>query len=95
LAKAALADEGKVQATKDGPGGGNIWRNDGKEVFYARSEPGSEEVELKSVEVTPGPAVQVSEPKLLFKLRDVAGGNTKFISPDGQRFVFAIRQPAR
>jgi hypothetical protein len=39
--------------------------------------------------------VQVREPKLLFKLRDAAGGNTKFISPDGQRFVFAIRQPAR
>ena len=95
LAKAALIDQGKVQATKDGPGGGNIWRNDGKEVFYARSEPGSEEFEIKAVEITPGPAVQVSEPKVLFKLRDVAGGNTRFVSPDGQRFVFAIRQAAR
>jgi Tol biopolymer transport system component len=94
-ATAALAEEGKVQATKDGPGGGNIWRSDGKEVFYLRSEPGSEELELKSFEVTPGAAVRVSEPKLLFKLREAAGGNTKFISPDGQRFVFPIRQPAR
>src|SRR6185295_16813107 len=93
-ATAALA-EGKVQATKDGPGGGNIWRNDGKEVFYLRSEPGSEEVEVKSVEIAPGPSLQVSEPKLLFKLEEAAGGSTKFISPDGQRFVFAIRQPAR
>jgi Tol biopolymer transport system component len=95
LAKAALADEGTVQATKDGPSGGNIWRNDGQEVFYIHSEPGSDELEMKSVEVAPGPAFQVSEPKVLFKLRDAAGGNTKFISPDGQRFVLAIRQPAR
>ena len=94
-ASAALAAEGKVQATKDGPGGGNIWRNDGKEVFYVRTEPGSEEIEVKSVELTQGPAVRAGEPKLLFKLRDAVGGNTKFISPDGQRFVFAIRPPAR
>ena len=94
-ASATLAGEGKVQATRDGPGGGNIWRNDGKEVFYVRAEPGSEEIEVKSVEVTQEPAVRAGEPKLLFKLRDAAGGNTKFISPDGQRFVFAIRQPAR
>jgi dipeptidyl aminopeptidase/acylaminoacyl peptidase len=93
-ASAALA-EGKVQATKDGPGGGNIWRSDGKEVFYLRSEPGSEELEVKSVEIAAGTSLQVSEPKLLFKLREAAGGSTKFISPDGQRFVFAIRQPAR
>jgi hypothetical protein len=50
---------------------------------------------VKSIEVIPGPNIQVSEPKLLFKLREAGGGNTKFISPDGQRFVFAIRQPAR
>src|SRR5215471_1600293 len=52
MAKAVLAEGGtgggKVQATKDGPGGGNIWRNDGKELFYARAEPGSNEFELKS-----------------------------------------------
>jgi Tol biopolymer transport system component len=94
-ASAALAEAGKVQATKDGPGGGNIWRNDGKEIFYVRAEPGSDEIEMKSIEVTLAPVVQVRDPKVLFKLKDVGGGNTKFISPDGQRFVFAIRQPAR
>jgi len=94
-ASAALGEIGKVQATKDGPGGGNIWRNDGKEVFYVRAEPGSDEIEMKSIEVTLGSVVQVSDPKVLFKLKNVGGGNTKFISPDGQRFVFAIRQPAR
>jgi protease II len=92
-ATATLAQEGKVQATRDGPNGGNIWRNDGKEVFYLRSEPGSEELEVKSVEVALGPSLQVGEAKLLFKLRDAGGGDTKFISPDGQRFVFTIRQP--
>jgi Tol biopolymer transport system component len=92
---AALADEGKVQATKDGPGGGNVWRGDGREVFYVRSEPGSDELEMKSVEVTPGDTVRVGEPKVLFKLREAGGANTKFISPDGQQFVFAVRQPAR
>ena len=94
-AKAALAESGKVQATKDGPGGGNIWRGDGKELFYLRSEPGSEELEVKSIDVTPGATLQTREPKLLFKLREAGGSNTKFISPDGQRFVFSIRQPAR
>jgi len=34
-------------------------------------------------------------PKLLFKVRDVVGGSTKFISPDGQQFVFSIRQPVQ
>ena len=93
-ATAGLA-EGKVQATKDGPGGGNIWRSDGREVFYLRSEPGSDELEVKSVEIASGPSLQIGAPKLLFKLEEAAGGSTKFISPDGQRFVFAIRQPAR
>jgi hypothetical protein len=32
---------------------------------------------------------------VLFKLREAGGANTKFISPDGQQFVFAVRQPAR
>ena len=95
MASAALAETGKVQATKDGPGGGNIWRGDGKEIFYVRSEPGSDEFEIKSAEVTPGQPPQVGEPKVLFKLREAGGSNTKFISPDGQRFVFAVRQPAR
>jgi Tol biopolymer transport system component len=95
MATATLAENGKVQATKDGPGGGNIWRSDGKEVFYVRSEPGSDEFEMKSVELTAGPTLQIGEPKLLFKLRDAAGGNTKFISPDGQQFVFAVREPAK
>lgn len=94
-ASAMLGEEGKVQVTKDGPGGGNIWRNDGKELFYVRSDPGSDEIEVKSVELTQAPALRAGEPKLLFKLREAGGGNTKFISPDGQRFVFAIRQPAR
>ena len=50
---------------------------------------------MKSVEIAPGPSLQVSAPKLLFKLKDAGAGSTKFISPDGQQFVFAIRQPAR
>ena len=50
---------------------------------------------MKSIEVTAGPALKVGEPKLLFKVRNVVGGNTKFVSPDGQQFVFSIRQAAQ
>jgi Tol biopolymer transport system component len=91
---AKLGEQGKVQVTHDGVNGGNIWRADGKEIFFLHTDLGSEEIQVMGVEVTTGPTIQVGTPKLLFKLREAAGGNTRFISPDGQRFVFAIRQPA-
>jgi Tol biopolymer transport system component len=95
-ATAALAEQGKVQLTQDGKiSGGNVWRNDGKEIFFLYSEPGSDEVQVMSVDVTTAPVLQAGAPKLLFTVREAAGGNTKFVSPDGQRFIFTIRQPAQ
>jgi Tol biopolymer transport system component len=90
---ATIAEQGKVQVTNDGLSGVKIWRGDGKEIFFVQGKPRSEEIHVMAVDIMAGPAVRVGAPKELFTVNATAG-TTKFVSPDGEKFVFAIRQPA-
>ena len=47
-----------------------------------------------AADVTTSPTFTASAPKVLFKLPGPLGGNLGNISPDGQRFVFAVNVPA-
>jgi Tol biopolymer transport system component len=73
--------------------GGINWRRDGKELFYLSDEKGSNDVKVMAVDITTSPRFQASAPKELFRIKGPLPGNPgqwKNISPDGQRFVFAV-----
>jgi Tol biopolymer transport system component len=93
LAAGTMPEQPKIQVTKEGVNGGNLWRADGKELFYAHVEPGSDEIQMMAVEITTKPELRAGSPKELFRIKDAGGGNTRFISPDGQNFIFAVLQP--
>jgi dipeptidyl aminopeptidase/acylaminoacyl peptidase len=81
----------QISKNKGGMNGMIFWRQDGKELFYM-----TRDWEVMSVDVTTTPTFQAGTPKLLFKLQGPLPGNPaqwKNVSPDGQRFVFAM--PAR
>ena len=90
---ATMPETGKVQVTKDGVNGGNFWRADGRELFFVHAEPGSDEFDLMVADIVAKPELRAGAPKKLFSLKDAAAGNTRFVSPDGQNFVFTVRQP--
>jgi Tol biopolymer transport system component len=78
----------QVSNNKSGTIGMIFWRQDGKELFFL-----TRDWEVMSVDVTTTPTFQAGTPKLLFKLPGPLAGNPtqwKNISPDGQRFVFAM-----
>jgi Tol biopolymer transport system component len=90
------AGKEKWQLSKDGAAAMLHWRNDGKEFFYrAFVAPGSNDLGVMAVDVTTTPTFQAGTPKLLFKIPGPLNGNLQNISPDGQRFVFAINVPAQ
>jgi Tol biopolymer transport system component len=77
-----------VQVSKNGAIGMVFWRQDGKEMYFM-----TRDWEVMAVDVTMTPAFQAGTPRLLFKLPGPLAGNPgqwKNVSPDGQRFVFAM-----
>jgi len=82
-----------VQVSKSGAIGMMFWRQDGKEMYFL-----TRDWEVMAVDVTTTPTFQAGTPRLLFKLPGPLQGNPaqwKNISPDGQRFVFAMPVAAR
>jgi Tol biopolymer transport system component len=77
-----------VQVTKDGAIGMIAWRQDGKELYYM-----TRDWEVMAVEITSTPTFKASAPKKLFQMPGPLTGNPmqwKNVSPDGQRFIFAM-----
>jgi Tol biopolymer transport system component len=77
-----------TQISRNGALGMISWRQDGKEMYYM-----TRDWEVMAVDVTTSPTFQAGTPKLLFKLPGPLVGNPaqwKNVSPDGQRFVFAM-----
>jgi Tol biopolymer transport system component len=93
-ASTGLPGNGKWRVSKDGVNAMLHWRADGKEIFFRGQNLESNELLVMSVEVSTSPAFTAATPKLLFKLPGPLGGNLGNISPDGQRFVFAVNVPA-
>jgi Tol biopolymer transport system component len=80
-----------VRVSKNGALGMISWRQDGKEMYFL-----TRDWEVMAVDVATTPDFKAGTPKLLFKLPGPLVGNPaqwKNVSPDGQRFVFAM--PAR
>src|SRR5688572_825439 len=86
----AAAGDTKHRVSKDGAGGLMVWRADGRELYFMDTEP---DLKLMAVDISTSPSVQAGTPKVLF---DVPGnaqgdlGTTRYISRDGQRFVFVL-----
>lgn len=80
-----------VQVSTGGAWGRVSWRQDGRELYYV-----TREWEIMAVEVTTTPTFQAGAPRRLFTLPGPLSGNPAVganVSPDGQRFVFAINLP--
>jgi Tol biopolymer transport system component len=92
------AGETKWKISNDaGVIGGLVWRRDGRELFYHVGDNSTNEIKVMAVEVTTTPEFKASAPKELFRLKGPLPGNPnqwKHITADGQRFVFAVPQPA-
>jgi len=76
--------------SKAGAIGMIFWRQDGKEMYFLNRD-----WEVMAVDVTTTPVFQAGTPRLLFKLPGPMPGNPsqwKNISPDGERFIFAMPQ---
>ncbi len=82
-----------VRVSQNGASGMIFWRQDGKEMYFM-----TRDWEVMAVDITTSPAVQAGTPRLLFKLPGPLPGNPaqwKNVSPDGERFVFAMPVTAR
>jgi Tol biopolymer transport system component len=80
----------KHRVSKDGAGGLMVWRSDGRELYFMDSEP---DLKIMAVDVSTSSGVQTGTPKVLFEVPgDAQGdlGTTRYISKDGQRFVFVL-----
>ena len=92
------AGETKWKISNDaGVIGGLGWRRDGRELFYHVADNASNEIKVMAVEVTATPEFKASAPRELFRLKGPLPGNAnqwKHITPDGQRFIFAVPMPA-
>jgi Tol biopolymer transport system component len=89
-ATGAPVGDTKYRVSKDGAGGLMVWRGDGRELYFIDSEP---DLKVMAVDVTTSPSVQTGAPKVLFDVPgDAQGdlGTTRYISRDGQRFVFVL-----
>ena len=98
-ASGAAVGETKWQVSKEGLGGLMVWRGDGRELYFLDADP---DVVVMAADVsTAGGAMTVGTPKVLMHVPgDALGdlGTTKYISRDGQQFVFilpATAAPAR
>jgi Tol biopolymer transport system component len=89
-ATGAAVGDAKHRVSKEGAGGLMAWRGDGRELYFMDSEP---DLKLMAVDVSTTPGVQTGSPKVLFDVPgDAQGdlGTTRYISRDGQRFVFVL-----
>lgn len=76
------------RVSKDGAIGMIAWRQDGKELYFM-----TRNWEVMAVDVETTPTFKVGTPRMLFSLPGPLPGNAlqwKNVSPDGQRFLFAI-----
>jgi Tol biopolymer transport system component len=77
-----------IRVTKDGAIGMITWRQDGKELYFM-----TRNWEVMAVDVESTPTFKVGTPRMLFSLPGPLPGNAlqwKNVSPDGQRFLFAM-----
>jgi Tol biopolymer transport system component len=89
-ASGAAAGDAKYRVSKEGAGGLMVWRGDGRELYFIDNEP---DLKVMAVEISTSPTVQTGAPKELFHVPgDAQGdlGTTRYISRDGQRFVFVL-----
>jgi Tol biopolymer transport system component len=89
-ATGAAAGDTKYRVSKDGAGNLMIWRGDGRELYFMDTEP---DLKVMAVDITSSGTVQAGTPKVLFEVPgDAQGdlGTTRYISRDGQRFVFVL-----
>jgi Tol biopolymer transport system component len=89
-AAGAAAGDTKYRVSKEGAGGLMVWRADGRELYFMDSEP---DLKVMAVDISTTPSVQTGAPKVLFEVPgDAQGdlGTTRYISRDGQRFVFVL-----
>jgi Tol biopolymer transport system component len=96
-ASGSAAGEQKWKISTGGAIGGIVWRRDGRELFYLTDDKSSSDVHVMAVDITTSPTFQSGTPKELFRVKGPLPGNPgqwKHISPDGQRFVFAVPVPA-
>ncbi|MBI4521472.1 MAG: PD40 domain-containing protein [Gemmatimonadetes bacterium] len=92
-ASGAAAGGEKWQVSREGAIGGIFWRRDGREMYYLSADTEVNEVKVMAVEVTTTPRFEAGTPRELFRLPGPLPGNPaqwKNVSPDGQRFVFAM-----
>jgi Tol biopolymer transport system component len=76
------------RVTKDGALGMITWRQDGKELYYM-----TRNWEVMAVDIETTPTFKAGTPRMLFSLPGPLPGNPlqwKNVSPDGQRFLFAM-----
>jgi Tol biopolymer transport system component len=88
-AKGAAAGDAK-RVSKDGAGGLMVWSGDGRELYFMDTEP---DLKVMAVDISTSPGVQTGAPRVLFDVPgDAQGdlGTTRYISRDGQRFVFIL-----
>jgi Tol biopolymer transport system component len=77
-----------VRVSKDGAQGMITWRQDGKELYYM-----TRNWEVMAVDIETTPTLKAGTPRMLFSLPGPLPGNPlqwKNVSPDGQRFLFAM-----
>jgi Tol biopolymer transport system component len=93
---AASAVSGSAsRVSKEGAGGLMVWRADGRELYFMNTEP---DLKVMAVDVSTSSGVQTGTPKALFDVPgDAQGdlGTTRYISRDGQRFVFVLPAESR
>jgi len=81
-----------IRVTKDGALGMIAWRQDGKELYYM-----TRDWQVMAVEIETTPTFKAGTPKMLFSLPGPLPGNPlqwKNVTPDGQRFLFAMPSTA-
>jgi len=91
-AAATASGEQKWKVSGDGAMGGITWSRDGRELYYLSEERPTSEIKVMAVELKTSPTFEATAPKVLFRLKAPLPGNPGQwkISPDGQRFVFAV-----
>ena len=92
------AGETKWKVSNDaGVIGGLFWRRDGRELIYHVGDNATNEIKVMAVDLTLTPEFKASAARELFRLKGPLPGNPqqwKHITPDGQRFIFAVPMPA-
>lgn len=82
-----------IRVSKDGAIGMIAWRQDGKELYFM-----TRNWEVMAVDVETTPTFKAGTPRMLFSLPGPLPGNAlqwKNVSPDGQRFLFAMPASTR